>query len=116
MNSREDAANAATDGASEARYFFCRLLPPRPTFVLDMTDAERTIMETHAAYWAGYAERGVAVIFGPVADPAGPWGLGIVRATNEAEVASLQANDPAIAAGIGMRYETLPLLRAIVGR
>ncbi|MET0663539.1 MAG: hypothetical protein ABWZ42_10450 [Ilumatobacteraceae bacterium] len=38
--------------------FVFRLIPPRPTFALDMTDVEREIMGQHAAYC------------GPARDPA----------------------------------------------
>ena len=50
-------------------YFFLRLNPPRPTFPADMTEAERAVMEEHAAYWTSWTERGVVVVFGPVMDP-----------------------------------------------
>jgi hypothetical protein len=33
-----------------------RLIPPRPTFDQDLTDAEREIMGQHAMYWAQIAE------------------------------------------------------------
>ena len=95
-------------------YFFCRLVPPRPTFAMDMTDVERRVMQEHAMYWQGKAEKGSAVIFGPVADPKGPWGLGIVDAADEGELKALIAADPAITSNIGLHYETYPMLRAIV--
>ena len=53
-------------------------------------------------------------LFGPVADPAGPWGLGVVRVAGESEMRELEANDPVILSGRGFRYEVLPMLRAIV--
>jgi hypothetical protein len=79
-----------------------------------MNDSERRVMQEHAMYWRGKAEKGSAVIFGPVADPKGPWGLGIVDAADEAELQILIAADPAITSTIGMHYETYPMLRAIV--
>jgi len=48
-----------------------RLLPPRPTFALDMTAEEAAMMAEHVAYWGGLLERGVAIVFGPVGDPKG---------------------------------------------
>src|ERR1051326_3437099 len=42
-------------------YYLCRLIPPRPTFAAEMT-----------------ADEGQAIPFGPVMDPQGPWGVGIV--------------------------------------
>ena len=56
----------------------------------------------------------LGLIFRPVADPKGPWGLGIVDAADEAELQILIAADPAITSKIGMHYESYPMLRAIV--
>jgi uncharacterized protein YndB with AHSA1/START domain len=94
-------------------FFFCRLLPPRPTFAHDMNADEREVMQAHAGYWRGLLDRGAAVVFGPVADPNGPWGLGVVRATNEQVMNDLRDGDPAILSGRGFRYEILPMLRAV---
>jgi uncharacterized protein YciI len=97
-------------------YFLCRLIPPRPTFAVDMTAVEAQAMQAHVAYWTGLAERGIAIAFGPVADPAGGWGVGIVAAPSDEAIRQLQHDDPAIRAGIGMRYETLPMPQIVVGR
>ena len=51
--------------------FLYRLNPPRSTFMRDMTAKEAGIMARHVAYWTGLLEAGVAIAFGPVADPAG---------------------------------------------
>ena len=52
--------------------------------------------------------------FGPVADPKGGWGLGVLRVSDEAELRALEAADPAIRANIGMRYEALPMPVGVV--
>jgi uncharacterized protein YciI len=52
---------------------------------------------------------GTAIVFGPVADPKGAWGVGIVRAADEAAVHALEASDPAIQSKRGFRYEVLPM-------
>lgn len=96
------------------RVFLCRLIPPRPNFALDMSAEERALMGEHVAYWRQHLPGGTALVFGPVADPAGPWGLGIVRARDEAAVGELTAADPVIRAQRGFRYETLPLLQAML--
>jgi len=97
----------------QATFYFCRLLPPRPSFAMDMSDAEKKAMTEHVAYWAKLLGDGVAIVFGPVADPQGPWGLGVLRARDAAHLAELQRDDPAIRAAIGLRYEALPMLRAV---
>jgi uncharacterized protein YndB with AHSA1/START domain len=96
------------------RYFLCRLLPPRPSFAQDMSAEEAEIMKRHAAYWGGLLRSDVAIVFGPVADPKGAWGVGIVRAADEAAVNSLRDADPAILSRRGFRYEVLPMLQAAV--
>ena len=44
------------------KYFLCRLIPPRPTFAQDMTDAEAKVMGDHVAYWTELAEKGTAIV------------------------------------------------------
>ena len=67
-------------------HYLCRLLGPRPTFPGDMTAAEREAMQRHAAYWRELLAQGKAIAFGPVADPKGVWGLGLVSVRDEAEL------------------------------
>jgi uncharacterized protein YciI len=98
------------------KYFLCRLIPPRPTFPQDMTEAEAAVMRDHVAYWTALAERGTALAFGPVADPAGTWGMGLLEAEDEAEVRSLTAGDPVMTAALGTRYEILPMPRLVIGK
>jgi uncharacterized protein YciI len=80
--------------------FVFRLRAPRPTFALDMSDEEREVMGRHAAYWKRYVDSGHMVIFGPVLDDSGSWGLGVVEAEDEDELRAFAAGDPAVAAGI----------------
>ncbi|HET9934609.1 MAG TPA: SRPBCC domain-containing protein [Polyangiaceae bacterium] len=96
-----------------AKYFLCRLLPPRPSFAFDMSEAERRAMGEHVAYWTQKLEEGVAIVFGPVADASGPWGLGVVRVPDEAALKAMTENDPAIRSGLGLSYQTLPMLNAV---
>jgi hypothetical protein len=89
--------------------FFCRLVPPRPTFALDMTEDERALMEAHGEYWKQSVERGDAIAFGLVGDPAGPYGIGIVELEDEGAVRRYTNTDPVIVANRGFRYEILPM-------
>jgi hypothetical protein len=66
--------------------FVFRLKAPRPTFALDMSDEEREIMARHAGHWRPWVESGQMVIFGPVLDGSGSWGLGVVEADDEEEL------------------------------
>ena len=79
--------------------FVLRLVSPRPTFALDMTDEEREIMGRHAAYWQPRIDAGQMVVFGPVLDSTGSWGLGVIEADDEQELRAFAAEDPAVTSG-----------------
>jgi uncharacterized protein YciI len=77
--------------------FVFRLQARRPTFALDMTDEEREIMGRHAAYWQPLIDSGQMVVFGPIVDGTGSWGLGVVEAEDEDELRAFAAKDPVVA-------------------
>jgi uncharacterized protein YciI len=81
--------------------FIFRLQGKRPNFALDMTDEEREVMRRHAAYWQPYIDSGQMVVFGPVLDTTGSWGLGVVEADDDASVMAFAAGDPVVTTGTG---------------
>jgi hypothetical protein len=93
-------------------YVFVRTNNPRPTFHLDMTDAERQAMQQHVAYWTAKGEQGIAVAFGPVLDPRGVYGIGIYRVDDVAHRRRLLADDPAREF---LEYEVFEMPRVVVG-
>jgi hypothetical protein len=54
------------------------------------------------------------VVFGPVADPEGVWGLSVVRAGSQAEVVELGREDPAIVAGIAT-FDVTEIMGGVTG-
>lgn len=42
-------------------------------------------MQEHATYWKGLIDDGIAIVFGLVLDPRGPWGVGITDVANESD-------------------------------
>jgi len=96
------------------KYFLCKLIPPRPTFAQDMTDAEAKLMQQHVAYWKGLMDRGLVIVFGPVADPKGVYGVAILELEEEADANALGINDPTIKANVGFHLEVYPMDRAIL--
>jgi uncharacterized protein YndB with AHSA1/START domain len=87
-----------------------RLIPPRPDFPMTMTDAEKAVMGKHVEYCRGLLQRGQALLFGPVADPAGVWGCAVLSVADQAEARALLEADPVVTSGIGARYEWAPFL------
>ena len=97
-------------------YFLCKLIPPRPTFAQDMTELEIKVMQEHVEYWTALADRGVAIAFGPVADPDGAWGVGILEVDNESDIQTISAKDPALKSGIGFKFEIYFMPRMVLGK
>jgi uncharacterized protein YciI len=79
--------------------FVLRLKAPRPDFALTMSDDEREIMGRHAAHWQPYVESGRMVVFGPVLDGTGSWGLAVIESEDEAELRAFAERDPVITTG-----------------
>lgn len=89
-------------------WFLYRLLAPRPDFATTMSEEEMAAMGAHAEYWRGYLDGGRVLVFSPVADPAGSWGMAVVNGETAEEVAALGARDPVVVRGI-CTYDVLAL-------
>ena len=68
--------------------FVLRLIAPRPNFAETLTDSERAIMNSHAAHWSPYLERGDMVVFGPVLTDTDPTALRSSRPMTSRDCAS----------------------------
>jgi uncharacterized protein YciI len=66
-------------------------------------------MRVHSAYWVEQIKQGRAIAIGPVADPKGALGVGIIRLEDGVDPAPLVANDPAIVANVGFTWEVHPM-------
>jgi len=93
--------------------FVFKLIAPRPTFASDMSPEERTTMLEHVGYWTALAQEGKVLAFGPVADPAGSYGIGIVVAEDLAAAEALRDGDPAVRSPWGFRAELAPMPRLV---
>lgn len=93
---------------SEKKHFVFKMVPPRPTFAQDMTMEERNIMKEHVAYWTDKLTQGIVLVFGPVLDPKGVWGLGIIEVKDESQLNILTRDDPAIKSGL-QKMEIYPI-------
>jgi uncharacterized protein YciI len=94
--------------------FFFSLTPPRADFAQTMTPAEQETMAAHRDYWEQLLSEGRVVVFGPVADPEGVWGLGVLRATDRAEVLAIAEKDPSVTAGLNT-FEVFEIMGGVTG-
>jgi uncharacterized protein YciI len=94
-------------------HFVYKLIPPRPSFAQDMSPEEGALMAAHAVHWRRLMDDGRVLVFGPVADPDGVWGMAVVEADDLDEVRAMGEADPAIASG-AMSYAVLPMISAVV--
>ena len=90
-------------------HFVLKLNPPRPGFAVDMDQEEAALMREHAGYWVALLEKGGVVVFGPVMDPKGAYGLGVAEFADASEARQFADGDPVIQAGRGFSYEINPM-------
>jgi uncharacterized protein YciI len=86
--------------------YLYRLLPPRPrSFATDMNPEEAKILGEHVAYWQQHVATGKVLVMGPVADPEGAFGMGVIIAEEGEAVDPLCKEDPAVKSGLGFCYK-----------
>ena len=66
-------------------------------------------MVDHVGYWSGLAEQGRVLAFGPVDDPKGPYGIGIIVAESRTAAEEIRDNDPAVRSSHGFSTEIAPM-------
>jgi uncharacterized protein len=96
----------------EITCYFTKLVAPRPTFPADMTPEEAVTMKEHAVYWRKWMEEGKVIAYGPVMDPKGVFGMGVVNIADEEGLKAMLAGDPVTTSGLG-RWEYHPM-RAVI--
>jgi uncharacterized protein len=94
---------------SVMKYYFYRLTVSRPTFLSDMTSDEKVLMQKHNSYLQDLLAKKKAIVFGPVADPAGLWGAGVLQLDDGEDAQALMDADPIIQQNIGFSCKLLPM-------
>lgn len=92
------------------KYFAVKLIAPRPDFAQTMTEDEKNIMQQHGGYWKSFMDKGMVQLFGPVFDPAGVYGFGVVSFDDEEQLKEFLKNDPS--AGIN-KIEYYPMMAVV---
>jgi uncharacterized protein YciI len=96
------------------KFYVAKLMPPRPSFVGDMTSEERALMQAHSLYWRELMSKGQVVVFGPVLDPTGPYGLCVLRLEDAIDPKTVCDADPVIKEGSGFKFQVAPMLSAVL--
>jgi uncharacterized protein YciI len=84
----------------EKKFFFYKLYPPRPTFHLDMNEEEKTVMQQHMQYWAKLTDQRNAIVYGPVFDPTGVFGMAVIEVDSDEEANNISKQDPAVSSHV----------------
>ena len=71
-------------------------------------------MHRHQAYWHDLLTAGHVVVYGPVADPEGVWGMGVLRAADRAQVLEIGNSDPSVIAGVNT-FEVFEIMGGVTG-
>ena len=54
------------------------------------------------------------MVYGPVADPEGVWGMGVLRAADRAQVLEIGNGDPSVLAGVNT-FEVFEIMDGVTG-
>jgi uncharacterized protein len=90
------------------KHFLYKLIAPRPSFHLDMSEDEKLAMQAHVGYWAELTARRVSIVYGPVFDPAGVYGMAVVELDEHDDHNLTGEHDPAVSSGI-CTFELIPM-------
>jgi hypothetical protein len=90
-------------------WFLSKLIPPRPSFLADMSEEERAVMLAHQDYWLPQLNAGLVLAMGPVVDPNGAYGVMLANVPSLKMLEAWQAQDPALLAGLGFAFENYPM-------
>jgi uncharacterized protein len=90
------------------QHFYFKLIPPRPTFAVDMTAEERALMMEHVRYTREALDAGKILIYGPVMASTGGFGVAVLEMEDVAEVQKFGDEDPSIKAGMNT-FEFCPM-------
>jgi uncharacterized protein YciI len=92
----------------EKKHFLYKLYPPRPTFHLDQNEDERKVMQQHMEYWKELTNKKNAIIYGPVFDHKGVYGMAVIEVNYERQADEIAKSDPALLSKM-CSYRLIPM-------
>jgi uncharacterized protein len=97
------------------KYFMVIIHPPRPDFDQTKTDDEFKLIVSHELYWRILMKKGHVVVFGPVLDPKGIYGMAVVAAESTEELDSFIKSDPGARINHYEYYQMQAIIHAMSG-
>jgi uncharacterized protein YciI len=73
-----------------------------------MSDDEKQAMQTHMGYWAELTNKKISIVYGPVFDPAGVYGMAVVELDEHEDHNAIGNNDPAVSSGV-CTFQMIPM-------
>ena len=77
------------------KYFVVKLISEQLKNPAQFSEEDKVIMQKHSLFWKNLMEGGNVLVYGPVLDPNGAYGLGIVTAEDKEVVYQMLSGDPA---------------------
>jgi uncharacterized protein YciI len=74
-----------------------------------MTTAEGAIMQEHSGYWGRLIAERTVVVYGPVMDPAGTYGIAVIEVADREAAQKIASGDPVTISQAGFRFELHPM-------
>ena len=81
---------------------------------MDITETEGAIMQQHFVYWRQILADGKVIVYGPVMDPEGTFGVAVLQTEDQTDAFRIGENDPAVKSNAGFRFELHSMPDAIV--
>jgi len=72
-------------------------------------------MQRHFGYWQEQLARGSVLVYGPVPDPKGTYGIAVLKAPDEPAARAICEADPVLAPELGFSFELFAMPDAVVG-
>ena len=90
------------------KHFLYKLYPPRPSFHLDQNEDEKKMMQQHMEYWKALTNQKNAILYGPVFDPKGMYGMAVIEVNDERKADEIAKRYPALLSKM-CSYELIPM-------
>jgi uncharacterized protein YciI len=80
---------------------------------LDQNGDEKKLMQQHVEYWKKLTDQKNAIVYGPVLDPKGVYGMAVIEVNDERQAGEIAKGDPAVVSKM-CSYELIPMQVGVI--